>query len=115
MFIHAKTVVTRWGQALAFLDLDENENECLAIQLRVPLAEGGELARVRMARVRMNVAIPPKTDEAADLLFDAWAQSVRDMTGERVERTVEMASKEFAQMLDEAFARHPEALTGGRT
>ncbi len=102
MFIHAKTVETRWGQALAFIDETEEGDDCLAIQLWAPVAEGGALAKVRV-----SIAIPATSDEMADKVFDAWSQAVADITGKRVEDAITKASATIVRMLDESFERHP--------
>lgn len=96
-FVHARTFETRWGLALAFIDLDENDTEVLRLQLWAPIAEDGSDAKVAM-KIGLN---PDASDEAHDRMSEANRSALAEMDSARFEAAIESAGA--ASFLDQSF------------
>lgn len=69
-FTHARVFETRWGQGLAFIDLDdETDAEVLKLHVWAPIGEDGSLGKVAL-RIGLSAG-------ASDAAFDAMEEANR--------------------------------------
>jgi hypothetical protein len=99
-FIHARTFDTRWGQALAFLDNDDEfDTEVLTLRVWAPLCEDGSLA-ICDIKIGLKGQI---SDKAADAIEQANRCALVKMDAANFEAGMDKAGA--GQMLDAAIAR----------
>lgn len=101
-FIHARTFDTRWGQALAFLNQDDDyDTEVLVLRVWAPLCEDGSRALVDI-KIGLKGQI---SDEAADAMEEGNRSALLSMDAAKFEAAIESAG--IASHLDAAFERFP--------
>ncbi len=99
-FMHAKTFDTRWGLALACIDLDDNtDEEVLILRVWAPIGEDGSLGKVQL-KVGLGA---DASDAAYDAMEEANRAALADMDAAKFEAALEKAGVGTA--LDMAFAR----------
>lgn len=97
---HARIFDTRWGQGLAFIDIDDGD-ECLRLQLWQAILEGGDYGIVSLKLGLSGDA----SDEAHKIMSEANRAALIDMTVERFESALEKAG--IGKMLDDLAAKYP--------
>lgn len=102
-FIHSRIFDTRWGQALAFLDNDDNyETEVLTLRVWAPLCEDGSLAIADM-KIGLKGSV---SDAACDAMEAANRSALQDMDVRKFEAAFDKAG--IAATLDNAFEEYPQ-------
>lgn len=87
-FLHAKTFETRWGLALAFIELDLRDDiEKLRLQLWAPIGENGDDGQVTMS-IGLN---EDASDEAHDAMSAGNRAALEKMTAAEFEAAFEKA------------------------
>ena len=101
-FMHARTLETRWGLGLAFIDLDdETDVEVLRLQLWAPVCNDGS-----DGKVSLKIGLSPDASDAAhDLMSENNRKALVDMTSERFEAV--FASAGIATTLDSLARTEP--------
>lgn len=102
MFEHAKTLDTRWGLGLAFIDTDDENLETLSLRVWAPIADDGGEAYVD---VKLGLS-GDASIEAHDQMSLMNRQALIDMTPATFEQAMEAAG--VAQLLDDAYANYPQ-------
>lgn len=97
---HARTLETRWGLGLAFIDLDTDEDrELLSLQVWAPLATDGS-----DAAVRINLGLPGSASMAAHEIFaEANREALEAMDADKFEAAFDNAG--VGATLDQAFEK----------
>jgi len=99
-FEHAKIVMTRWGQVLAFIELrDDNDCECLRLQLWAPVGEDETQGQITF-RIGLN---EDASDGAHDAMSVANRSALAAFTTERAESVI--AEYGVAELLDNVFSK----------